>query len=160
MINETLEILVVEDIEENRKAAREFFQTQDNINVDFAVDYEEAIKKMDEKIYAAIILDNEMPKKLGDKPKKFGTDFAKRAEALKLPLVIITAFYHGEKETAANLFLDDFELQHQYNCRRFTKPKTNPRAWQDAYTLLNSIYSEQVMREIVDAKEYCKSIKT
>lgn len=47
----TIQVLVVDDREENRNAAIEYFKTRESAEVEFAETCEEAIKMMDRKFY-------------------------------------------------------------------------------------------------------------
>ena len=76
---EPLEILVVDDLAENRNAAKEYFSTLGNVKVDFAESYIEGLAKLQENVYAAAIFDLELPKLEGGKPEKLGFELAKEA---------------------------------------------------------------------------------
>ncbi len=144
MITETmkknLEMLIVDDREENRNAARAFFETQPDLQVEYASDYEQAMKMLNEKIYDCAILDVELPKKQGEPVERLGTALGKEAEDLAVPFVYLTAgtYQHGGTFSCALIYLDDFCLEHNSGTR--TEEKTNPEAWKEAYEKLKSLY--------------------
>ena len=65
MENKKLEILVVEDTIENMKVAQNYFNQKKDIAVDYATDYNQAIKKIKNKKYNGLITDLFMPEKKG-----------------------------------------------------------------------------------------------
>ena len=56
-----LEILIVEDNETNIAAAREYFSQRKDISVDFATNYLQALKLLEEKTYSAAMVDVHFP---------------------------------------------------------------------------------------------------
>ena len=60
---ECLELLIVEDGLMNRAAASIYFKKIEGVKPDFAETYEEARKKLEEKVYAGAIIDLHIPKR-------------------------------------------------------------------------------------------------
>ncbi|MCA9487820.1 MAG: response regulator [Nanoarchaeota archaeon] len=56
-----LEILVVEDTPENLAVAKEFYNSQDNLVVDYATNREDALSLIDSKKYDGVITDRTIP---------------------------------------------------------------------------------------------------
>lgn len=136
-----LEILVVEDDEENRKAAEEFFRTRSDVKVDFASTYEEAIEKLELNLYAGAILDLEFPRTQGAKLEKLGLELGRELDVVKgkyrVPHVFLTgAFHHGTK-ILSQVFLDEFCVERNY--WKIIGGKNNPKGWENAYDKLVEI---------------------
>ena len=149
-----LEILIVEDQEENREAAKEFFNGVDGVNADFAGNYEEALQKLEQKIYAAAILDIKFPRGENSEPEKLGPELGRDLDTFegkyRLPHVYLTGgyYHHGEQ---AKIFIDLFCYEGETGS--MTADKKKPEAWQDAYQKLTEIAPPSILREIVRAKE-------
>jgi hypothetical protein len=130
-----LEILIVEDREENRNAARQAFSKMEGLSVDFASNYEDAIKQISLKPYGAAIIDLMFPRKSGETEQKLGDKLIVEAKRVCLPAVILTGgYFHGEKPLS-RIFFDEEDLI--YGSGRVTEDKTNPGAWLEAYSLFN-----------------------
>lgn len=67
-------VLVVEDDEQNVRAAKIFFQSGniENVEVEFARDFKEATNKLDSEEYDVVISDFLFPEKVGSKEKELG----------------------------------------------------------------------------------------
>lgn len=147
-----LEILVVEDQEENVKAAQEAFAGIEGVNVDYAANYDEAIEKLESKVYAATIVDLNFPRKAGAEPEKIGLELGKELDVLKgkyrVPHVILTGgwFEHGKRDIS-EIMVDGNTLEKQ------GPAKYEPEAWNEAYEQILEICPENTLRETVEAKE-------
>jgi CheY-like chemotaxis protein len=108
-----IQVLVVDDREENRNAAAEYFKTREDVNVDFAKTYEQAIKMLNEKVYYFGLFDLELPRKEGDAPEKLGFYLADEADKTLIPWAILTAgLGHAlteeeKKSTHACFYIED-----------------------------------------------------
>jgi len=141
---ENLEILIVEDREENRNAAREAFAKIENVTLDFATNYEEAIEKMPQKPYAAAIIDLEFPRTEGATPEKLGDKLIEETKKEYLPAVILTGgYFHGQKKQARIFF--DAESVYQESGQS-TADKTDPCSWTDAYNTFSRGNLEMVVK--------------
>ena len=153
MKGKKLEILVVEDREENRKAAQEYFSTRDDVSVDFATNYEEAIKKLDGEMYAAAILDIEFPRTKGASPKRLGLELGKELDVVKgkyrVPHVFLSGGYFHHDNPCARVFLDGVCVEKGMGGT--TVDKTFPKAWRDAYEKLLEVCPN--IDEIATSKE-------
>ena len=58
-------ILVVEDQEAYSEAAKQYFATRSDVDVDYAVDYDDAMSKLEKGVYAGVVTDCFFPKKKG-----------------------------------------------------------------------------------------------
>jgi DNA-binding NtrC family response regulator len=138
-IKKLLEILVVDDREENLDAAKRFFDTQENVTADYASDFQEAMKKMNRRVYAYAILDVELPNKKGEAIEKLGLSMGKEAESLGLPFVYLTAhsYEHHGTHACSKIFLDNFCLEHDKG--KIAKNKSDQLAWKEAYETLKQV---------------------
>lgn len=146
-----IQVLVVDDREENRNAAAEYFKTREDVNVDFAETYEQAIKMLNEKVYYYGLFDLELPRKEREEPEKLGFDLAEKADNFMTPWAIITAgMGHGcseeERKCAlATFFLDvddpkeDHRLSKGKSIQMTSKRKTNPLSWQVVFEFLEEM---------------------
>ena len=124
-------ILVVDDREENRAAAKSYFGTRSDVEVDYATDYEEAISNLEKELYAGAILDVNFPRKQGCEPEKLGFELGKELNTkYRIPHVFLTAGqteHHGKWGSV---------LLGEEASVRSTKDKVYPQAWQTAYETL------------------------
>src|SRR3989344_3481422 len=74
-----MKILIVDDSARNREAAKTFFDTQNDVEVDFAITYEEAVAMMKQKVYAFGLFDLNFPDATGGGPKPLGFKLAEEA---------------------------------------------------------------------------------
>lgn len=156
MTNEKpLEILVVEDQEENRKAAQEAFAKIKGVTVDYAANYDEAIEKLESKIYAAAIVDLNFPRKAGAEPEKIGLELGRELNVIKgkyrVPHVFLTGGYFHHHAPQARIFLGETEAVKEIGDN--TADKADPRAWETAYKTILRVCPEDTLRETVEAKE-------
>ena len=86
-----LEILVVEDKEENIKAAQDYFKTRQDVHLDVATNYDKGLRKLREGMYAFGIFDLELPRAEGSEPEKLGCELAHEATRYAIYWAIITA---------------------------------------------------------------------
>ncbi|MBW2993503.1 response regulator, partial [Candidatus Woesearchaeota archaeon] len=137
----TLEILVVDDLEENRKAAQIYFAEVSDVHVDFAVTLEEGMQKLKQDRYDVGIFDLYLPKTEGIAPKPLGFDLAEEAERLLVPWAVITAGtdHHNCKAAFVHYFWDGEGVLHELT----ELPKTEPRAWEITYERLINPFSER-----------------
>jgi hypothetical protein len=155
-------ILVVDDREENRAAAKSYFDTRSDVEVDYAADYESALQKLQDELYAFGIFDLEIPKNKGsDCTRHYGFKLAEEAETQHMSWAIVTlgidhhnckaAFVrcdcnglagleHVLEENGLNALWDHGlggENLRQLGFGEITEtPKTDPRAWKVAYEKL------------------------
>jgi response regulator RpfG family c-di-GMP phosphodiesterase len=167
-----LEILIVEDREENRNAAKAALA--DKVSIDFAINYEDGLKKMQTKVYAFGIFDLELPRKNGMKTEKLGYSLSDEADKYALDHALITAgIDHHECKSAFVRYcweekIDDYckkvlkptDREYEIKLNGFHEmtevPKTDPRAWQKVYTTLLATNSN--VENIVESKKiYLKS---
>ena len=158
MTNEKpLEILVVEDHEENRKAADAAFKEL-GVKVDYAVNYNEAIEMLENKIYAAAIVDLNFPRKAGAEPEKIGIELGKELDVLKgkyrVPHVFLSGGYFHGNTPQSRIFIDEF-IMAKKDHGESTSDKSNPQAWTEAYERILKFCPEDSLKEIVAAKERC-----
>lgn len=153
-----IQVLVVDDREENRNAAAEYFKTREDVEVDFAESYTQAMEMLNKKVYYYGLFDLELPKKEGDEPEKLGFDLAEKADDLMMPWAIITAGRgHGRTEEEmqcanATHFLGDidktpreFILKPSKSNPTYekvylsTKRKSNPISWKLVFECLEEV---------------------
>ena len=153
---EKLEILIIEDKEENRKAAEEFFSTRNDISVDFATTYNEGLKKLQEGFYAFGIFDLELPRTENAKPENLGFDLGREATKYLMPWAVITAGVDHHKCEAAfvGYCWDRNRKSDSYPTREITEtPKSNPRSWKKVYeTLVEKIPYSYVSKMVKKRK--------
>ena len=133
-----LEILIVEDREENRRAAQEYFDTRDDTRVDFATSYDEGLQKLQEGLYGIGIFDLELPKSEGAEPEKLGFELAREATKYAMPWAVITAGIDHHKCKAAFVSYSREGIKDPN--KKLTEiteiPKTDSRSWQTVYETL------------------------
>ncbi len=148
-------MLIVEDREENRQAAQKFFDTKADIDIDFARTYHEAIEKMYGHVYAAAIIDLEIPREEGGEPdKEFGLDLSDRMDSLdryRIPKVILTGGYKRHDQPVSKVFLD--RSGYEAGAGTDAGAKGSPESWKRAYEVLLEICPESVMWQMGSAKE-------
>lgn len=135
-----LEILVVEDGPENLAAARKYFSGIENVSVDYAVDYKQALRLMNEKDYAAAIFDRNMPE--NDKStevKPYGDLLMEEANKKAVPSLMMTAAFHGNNEFAFIIYEVGFSGDR-------TESKRNTESWKSAYEILRKCPLEMISR--------------
>ncbi|MBT4111147.1 hypothetical protein HOE37_04780 [Candidatus Woesearchaeota archaeon] len=148
MAGNKLEILVVDDREENRKAAQVYFESIDGVHVDFAVNYEEGLQKLRQGPYAIGMFDLELPKAEGYQPEILGFELAKEAERRYIPWLVITAGIDNHNNLGEVAFVNYFweGIVDPTEIREKTRaPKSDPKSWQEVY--------EKIIREIPNVEE-------
>jgi len=90
MTNE-LEILVVDDKSENRAGAKAYFDTRQDVRVDYATNYEDAERKIQEKPYAFGLFDVQMPRTDGKETEELGYKLAELAEKNTIDWATVTS---------------------------------------------------------------------
>ena len=155
-----LEILVVEDREENRKAALDYFSTISDVIVDFATNYNDGLQKLQNRIYAAAIFDLELPRREGKwnyshlqfntttgkfdlelpvrkeeaQPEKLGFNLADEATKYAVPWAVITS---GRGHHLTEDAFVCYEWEKDRVLHEITEiPKTDSRAWKKVYETL------------------------
>ena len=118
--NKKLEILVVDDREENREAAKKYFSTRKEVNVDFAETYNDGLKKLNEKVYAFGIFDIELPKNKAEKPERLGYGLGDEADKQSLDYVLITSGldHHHVVSAYVQYSFEDKELERKQNMKK------------------------------------------
>jgi hypothetical protein len=166
----TLEILIVEDKAENIAAAKiQLEKFKDNVTADFALTYEDGLKKMQEKIYFSAIFDLELPRTEGGLPEKLGFELAKFADSINLDYAIMTSgIDHHNCRSAFVMFSyirDGVPLKSvkEYSVPRESilgvikmteTPKTSPKAWEKVINVL--LYSNE--EDFAAGPEYFESL--
>ncbi|MBU0461586.1 MAG: response regulator [Nanoarchaeota archaeon] len=143
-----LEILVVEDDLFNQAAAKIYFQDKEGVEIDIAGNYDDAMKKLDETIYAGAIIDLNIPRAEGKRTEKLGYEVGKKAEELKLPYVIFTGGtgHHGTP------IVHIYPMGQKALGTYAPYPgKAEPEAWDHAYEALRQLAPN--MEEILAAKK-------
>jgi response regulator RpfG family c-di-GMP phosphodiesterase len=168
-----LEILIVEDREENRNAAKQALENQ--VDIDFATNYEDGLKKMQTKVYAFGIFDLELPRKDGMQTEKLGFELETEAKKYVLDYALITAGidHHDCKAAFVRYCFDyksgriDGEVMedkedphkvyegHELRAKNFQElteiPKTNPEAWETVYEKLLEVNPN--VKNLVESKK-------
>ena len=151
-----LDILIVEDREENRRAAQEYFNMRDDVCVDFATNYNEGMRKLQGGLYGVGIFDLELPRNEEDEPEKLGFELAKEATIYAMPWAVITAGidHHQCKAAFVSYSWEGIKDPNEKLGEITEIPKTDLRSWQRVYeTLVTSILNTS---EIVSARERYK----
>ncbi|MEM7819348.1 MAG: response regulator [Candidatus Aenigmatarchaeota archaeon] len=73
-----MKILLVEDQEENRRAAQQYFTQKDHVHVEYAIDYNQAVEKLNKELYDGIITDIFMPQETGTNERRLGIEAYKK----------------------------------------------------------------------------------
>lgn len=146
-----IKVLVIDDREENRVAADEFFTSQ-NIAVEFATNFEEGKGKLDNHIerYHGAIIDLELP--IAGVLMEIGFSLARLAENYGLPCIVLTAgidSHHHGGGTISKIYDEDaIELDRG-------PTKEDPYAWERAWRQLLKLWPIDSMQEIfVSRKRY------
>ncbi len=155
-------VLLVDDAEENRNAALEYFRTREDVVIDFARNYLEAVYMMEKNFYDFALIDLEIPFREGENPgsRKLGLDLAKEAESYRLEWAIVTSgvFVHNRQNKSFVLYgwfrIPDLnEIQHidkkrldplsyDFNFQVYNELKNEPSLWKKVYeTLYNKVIS-------------------
>jgi response regulator RpfG family c-di-GMP phosphodiesterase len=169
-MTDKLEILIIDDMEENRNAAKTALS--DKADIDFATNYEDGLRKMQTKVYAFGIFDLELPRKQGMEPEKLGYNLADEANKQALDHALITAgIDHHQCKSAFVRYcwdekIDDWLKEHgkptdrEYEIKlhgfnEMTEiPKNSPRAWQKVYEELIKCHNKYAIK----AKKKCFEI--
>lgn len=147
-----LEILVVEDREENRKAAQEFFDNLGKFSVDYATNLEEAKIMLSDKNYFLGIFDLDMPNKSGEEIiEKAGLGLGKIAKEKDMFYVYFSGgFFHGTPRTkiyfTESEALDDKTDENTYS-------KESSRGWEELYEKLVGIGEKSTTSELKEELE-------
>ena len=141
-MTKTLDVLVVDDREENRQAAKQYFSTRPEVKLDFATTYAEGLQKIRGGAYNVCIFDLELPRTEGAEPERLGLELAREATRYSLlPWAVMTAgiFHHHQCEAAFVTYSWDGIQDPNSQLRNIVKiPKTDPRAWQTVYERLTA----------------------
>ena len=146
---ENLEILVVDDLEENRETAKEYFESV-GITVDLAIDYESGKKKMEQKDYYFAILDLQMPDRYDDDGimGEYGFELEKIAKKYSIPAVVLTGRIMGNYHGPGSSILIDGRMQGS------TPIKTEMEAWKKTHETIEEIFNSELIQR---AKEQYKN---
>jgi len=138
-----MKILIVDDSARNREAAKTFFDTQNDVEVDFAITYEEAVAMMKQKVYAFGLFDLNFPDATGGGPKPLGFKLAEEAHKQMMEWAVITAGkdHHGFSDTAFVCFCwnyycgdkDPIEFDKVSETKMTELSKTSPKAWEKIF---------------------------
>lgn len=140
-MTKSLDVLVVDDREENRQAARQYFSTRPGVKLDFAMTYEEGLQKIRGGQYNVGIFDLELPRTEGAEPEKLGFELAREATKYSLlPWAVMTAgIDHHRCQAAFVSYCWDGIKDPNSRLKEITEiPKTDPRAWQTVYERLTA----------------------
>ena len=129
-----LEILIIEDTEENREAAKK--ACPEHLKLGFAEDYAEAVKEIESGKYAGLIIDLNFPRTKGQSPEQLGFELVKKYYPC-LPYIVFTAGikHHGTEN--ARILLEEDEVKNL--CCRITPGKNTPEGWKEAFKFLQEI---------------------
>jgi len=142
MENKKLEILVVEDREENRQAAKEFFDQLGKFSVDYATNLEEAKELLKKKDYFLGIFDLDMPVKDGGNiVEKAGLELGliTREKENMFYVYYSGGFFHGTPRTRVYLSEESVSTGQQ---NFDTYSKESSRGWEELYEKLVAIGKE------------------
>jgi len=151
MEEKTLEILVVEDREENRIGAQQYFSKIAGTRVDFATNYNEGLQKLEEGLYAVGIFDLELPRTEGDTPEELGFMLGQEAQRLAIPYSILTG---GKNHGVSATITYPMGVERLSIVTRQNVDKTNPEAWKVAYESILEAYPD--VTAILAARERYK----
>jgi hypothetical protein len=140
IMKEKLEILVVEDMEENRQAAKEFFDQLGKFSVDYATNLEEAKELLKKKDYILGIFDLDMPvEDGGDIVEKAGLELGSIAREKNMFHVYYSGgFFHGTPRTRVYLSEECVSKNQDFD----TYSKESSRGWEELYEKLVAIGKE------------------
>lgn len=148
-------VLVVEDREENRRTAAEFFATI-NIPVVFATCFTQAKKLLEStQIFRACIFDVELPEIDADKPTPHHNELYKLGyQTYNSAFIFVTGGWgHGFDGSYINAFAYCFDAMFTQDPQSywgghyeyfFPKDKTSVETWQHAWDKLNEIVGDRV----------------
>lgn len=148
MEKQKVRILVVEDREENRRAATDYFVTKSDLEVEFATNLKEAIAQIEQKVYGGAILDIEFPRDSGREPEELGIELGMQMDMTngkyRIPHVYLTAGdHHGP---IGRIFTDEFCYEHGVGAIT-TRSKSTSEAWQEACRQLEQPFGLQPIWE-------------
>ena len=135
MEKKPLEILVVEDMPENLAAAKDYFQGIGGVKIDYASNFEQAKKKLEDNVYAAAIIDLHIPKAEGGMPEKIGYELAAMAQQYSVCFVIFSAASHGGKSFVNMQPGGTFGMMGSGSATK-SPSKSVPEAWEEAFAEL------------------------
>lgn len=131
------DVLIVEDRGENLVAAREYFDSREDVNLDIATDYNSGIDRIHSKLYSAGIFDLEIPRREGLDTEKLGVHLAKEATKYIIPSwAVMTSGidHHNAQATFVSYSFDPFVGDGDRRFREITEiPKDNPNSWKTIY---------------------------
>jgi hypothetical protein len=140
IMKEKLEILVVEDMEENIEAAKEFFDQLGKFSVDYATNLEEAKELLKKKDYILGIFDLDLPLIPGGKVvEKAGLELGRIAARKKENMFYVYysgGFYHGGPRTYVFLS-EESVLRSKPDFDTYSKESS--RGWEELYEKLVEI---------------------
>ncbi|MEA3514863.1 MAG: hypothetical protein U9R34_05270 [Nanoarchaeota archaeon] len=151
-----LDILIVEDREENRRAAQEYFDMRSDVCVDFAPNYDEGVRKLQTGLYGLGIFDLELPRSEEDEPEKLGFELAREATKYAMPWAVITAGidHHQCKAAFVSYSWEGIKDPNEKLGEITEIPKTDLRSWQNVYETLVGCISN--ISETASARERYK----
>ena len=144
-----MKILIVEDKEENRKAAMSAIQEE----IEFAVTLDEAVSKLERDDYAAVIIDRNFPRTAGQEQEQLGEELEKVVMNYKIPHIILTEYWHHQN--LSQVYLNGEQIQfrsgHKEEEKISVQPKSDPQAWIKTWETLK--YLAPNMEEIFNARK-------
>ena len=138
---EKLEILVVDDLYENRVTAREYFASV-GINVDLAVNYETGKEKIEQRDYYFTILDLQMPYDDEEKMGEYGFELEKIANKYAIPAVVLTGkpMGKGHHGSGSSILIGGLMLGS-------TPIKTEIEAWKKTHETIEEIFNSELIQK-------------
>jgi CheY-like chemotaxis protein len=133
-----LEILVVDDIKENRETAKQYFESV-GFKVDLGVDYETGKERIEEKDYYFAILDLQMPNKEGNFGD-FGFELEKLAfDKYKIPTLVLTGrMANNHHRPGSSILLNG-------NTINSTLVKTELEAWKKTHEVMEKTWKPKYL---------------
>jgi CheY-like chemotaxis protein len=131
-------ILIVEDREENRKAARTFFDRLGKFSVDYASNLKEGKEKLQNNKYFLAIFDLDMPNEEGGQiVEKAGLELGKIAKEKNIFYIYYSGgFFHGTPRTKVYSSEEDVLNNRQYELIPDTYSKESPQGWEELWNKL------------------------
>jgi|GEM_PF-3449410 len=106
-----IRVLVVEDRLENIDAAKRYFGTRADVEVEYTATLQEGLDRMHENLYDVGIFDLELPQTEGAEPKPMGYKLALAANSMGLQWALVTAgASHADTKTTNTKFAYSFGL--------------------------------------------------
>lgn len=133
-----IEVLIVESIDKNINAAKEWANKND-IQIDIAKTYDAAKEFIDNKKYDAAICSIYIRKDSTRKPEDLCGKLSELANSVNLNVIFLTSDKLHPTRFSHILTADDYQLNKGMDARS-TVEKSNSSAWAAAYTMIKEIH--------------------